>query len=174
MVEEIPYDELIDETCPSCRQTVPLGTTKCPHCGYQIREEKKAAVRVSREPSKMKEFRQPSNLIWFGGTLILMSGLLGVISGLYSLIDPDTMVSIYTEVGIPFSADTIMVLGAVSLIFGLVAVVGGVMALRRRAWAIAVVGGLLGTLAMGTIFLGSIMGLIGLMVIVTSKRFFEN
>jgi len=48
------------------------------------------------------------------------------------------------------------------------------MALRRRAWAIAVVGGFLGTLAMGTIFLGSILGLIGLMVIATSKRFFRN
>ena len=84
------------------------------------------------------------------------------------------MVSLYAELGIPFSADTIMVLGAVSLIFGLVAVVGGVMALRRRAWAIAVVGGFLGTLAMGTIFLGSILGIIGLMVIATSKRFFRN
>jgi hypothetical protein len=170
MVEETPYDELIDETCPSCRRTVPPGTTKCPHCGYQIREEEAESIpKVDVTPSKVRELESSSNRIWFGGVLILMSGILGALTGLYELIDPETMASLYSDMGIGFTTDAVIIFGAISLIFGLVAILGGVMTFRRKMWPLAVTGGLLGTIASGALFLGSILGIIGLAIVLTSK-----
>lgn len=174
MVEEIPYDELIDETCPSCRHTVPSGTTKCPNCGYQIREEPKKVTVVDRTPRTVCSMGSRSNQMWFGGVLILMSGLLGVVTAIAELYAPDSMSIFYTEIGVPFSADIVLILGGITLIFGLVAIIGGVMALRGKAWSLAMAGGLLGTLAMGALFLGSLLGFIGLVVVATSKRYFSS
>jgi len=172
MVEEIPYDEIIDETCPSCRMTIPLGTSKCPHCGYQIREEAEVEKAAESKKVKVEQLMGSSNPTWFGGTLILVSGILGVLTGLYSLADPGTMVALYSDIGLALSNELVLLWGAISLIFGLVAIVGGVMALRRRSWSIAVAGGLLGTLASGAVFLGTILGLLGLVMVVSAKRFF--
>lgn len=41
VVEETPYDELIEPTCPSCRQTIPWDVDVCPHCGHQLKGEAK-------------------------------------------------------------------------------------------------------------------------------------
>jgi len=174
MVEEIPYDELIDETCPSCRHTVPPGTTKCPNCGYQIREEPDKVTVAKRPSCRTNVIGSCSDQTWFGGVLILMSGILGVLTGIAELYAPETMSIFYTEIGIPFSAETIFIFGAISLIFGIVAIIGGLMALRKKAWSLAVAGGLLGTLAIGALFLGSLLGIIGLVVVATSKSNFSS
>lgn len=44
VVEETPYEELIEPTCPSCRQLVTWEEKVCPHCGYQLKVEAEPKV----------------------------------------------------------------------------------------------------------------------------------
>ena len=63
--------------------------------------------------------------------------------------------------------DFILALSAVTIIFGVVTVVGGVFALKRASFALALMGGLLSVFGMGMV-----LGLAGLLCIVSSKASF--
>lgn len=174
MVEETPYSEIIEETCPSCRHNVPQGTAVCPNCGFQIREEPKPAAAPKAAPSKVKQVQQATEKAGFGGWLILISGILAVITGIYMIVDPETFVQLYTDIGYTFSTDVMVGAGVMTLIFGIVAIVGGVAAIKRRSWGLAIIGGFLGFVASGAFFLGTLLGLIGLILVAVSKREFKS
>ncbi|NYT12565.1 MAG: hypothetical protein GKC03_08480 [Methanomassiliicoccales archaeon] len=171
MVEETPYDEIIEETCPSCRRTVPQGTTKCPNCGFKIREEPPPSKPVK---DKFLAEERAKERAGYAGTLIMISGLLAFITGLSMVVYPDPFINWYSQVFINLSSDAIMIWGAIMLVFGLISIVGGVRATRRRSWSIATLGGFLGFIASGGFFLGTIFGLIGLILVVISKDEFKD
>lgn len=173
MVEETPYDQLIEETCPNCRHTIPQGLEFCPKCGYQIREDS-VAPSTRTAPTRSRRADQGFSRNEFGGILILLSGILAVPTGLISIIDPEFVAQFYADLGFAFGADVFFAFGMFSLIFGIVAVAGGFMAYKSRYWKLAVVGGIMGTIASGAIFLGTILGLIGLAMVAISKADFEN
>ena len=173
MVEETPYDEIIDETCPSCRHTVPQGTTVCPNCGYQIREEpKKAPAPKKGVPASVT--RDGLSKPEFGGVLIIVSGILAIVNGLYWLMETDTAIEFYESLGLTLSSDIVVAWSALTFIFGIIALIGGIMAYRKKSWGIAVVGGFLGFLASGGLFLGTILGLVGAFVVAISKKEFKS
>ena len=175
MVDEIPYDEVIDETCPSCRRSVPQGTIVCPNCGFQIREEVPGPAPVSEPaPRASPRSRGGMNKAGFGGTLILVSGILAILTGLYMIVDPNVFIRMFSDIGYTLTNDIIMVSGAVEIIFGAIAVAGGFMAIKRKAWGLAVVGGILAFLASGGLFLGALLGLIGLIFVVLGRREFTR
>jgi hypothetical protein len=174
MVEETPYSEIIEETCPSCRHTVTQGTAVCPNCGFQIREEPKPALTPKAAPPKAERVQQFTEKAAFGGWLILISGILAVITGIYMVIDPETFVELYTGIGYTFSTDVMVGAGVMALIFGIVAIAGGLAALKKRSWGLAVIGGFLGFIASGAFFLGTLLGLIGLILVAVSKREFKS
>lgn len=173
MVEEIPYDEIIEETCPSCRHTVARGTEVCPNCGYRIRGEEPPEPPRRREVDEVKAevTRERAGL---GGVLIIASGFLAVLTGLSMMLNPDPFINWYSQIIYTFTADAIMIWGAIMLIFGLVAIVGGVMASKRRSWALALTGGFLGFIASGGLFLGTVLGLIGMILVLISKSEFRG
>lgn len=73
VIEDTPYEEVIDETCPNCRMTVPIGTVTCPYCGYQIREGagKSREVQVEGGEGPKKE----NKLMAGAGATIAMGAL---------------------------------------------------------------------------------------------------
>jgi hypothetical protein len=54
VVEETPYEEIIEPTCPSCRQSVPWEIDVCPHCGYQF----KGKVKPKEAPKAVAKRRK--------------------------------------------------------------------------------------------------------------------
>ena len=62
--------------------------------------------------------------------------------------------------------------GFVDLAFGVVATVGGVFALTRRHFGLAVTGGVFAILGLG-LLIGSLLGLIGLILVLVSRRDFS-
>ena len=174
MVEETPYDEIIEETCPSCRHTVPQGTATCPNCGFHIREEPSPETAKKAAPPKVELVQQPTEKAGFGGWMILISGVLAVLTGIYMVVDPETFVQLYTDIGYTFATEVMVGAGVMTLIFGIVAIAGGVAAVKRRSWGLAVIGGFLGFIASGAFFLGTILGLIGLILVAISKREFRS
>lgn len=171
MVEETPYDEIIEETCPSCRRIVPEGTTTCPSCGFKLREEPSPSKSVK---DRFLEEEKAKEMAGYAGILIMISGLLAFITGLSMVVYSDSFVNWYSQVFINLTSDAILIWGVIMLVFGLIAIVGGVIATQRRFWAIATVGGFLGFIASGGFFLGTIFGLIGLILVVISKDEFKD
>jgi len=65
------------------------------------------------------------------------------------------------------------VCGALIAIFSIFAILGGIMALQRKMWALALVGSILGIFSWGY-FISSILCLIGMILIAVSKNEFNS
>ena len=71
VIEETPYEDIIEPTCPSCRQEVPWGTEVCPHCGYHFKgmtvvEEAPKAVKTKRRKGKTGTVIAASSIVIMG------------------------------------------------------------------------------------------------------------
>lgn len=62
----------------------------------------------------------------------------------------------------------------IELVFGILALVGAAMALSGKSWGLALVGSIFCLLSLGFVFIGSLMGLIALILIAVSKDEFEG
>jgi len=63
--------------------------------------------------------------------------------------------------------------GAIAIIFGIIEILGGVMALRRRMWSLALVGSILGLFFFGWLgFEASLLSLVALILLVISRKEF--
>jgi hypothetical protein len=113
-----------------------------------------------------------------GGFMLALAGLIGRLSTFTTELSdlirqwagvfiPGTIdiPSIITRV-ISISSTALIVIGAVSLAFGIVALVGGIQALRRRAWGLALAGSIL---ALPSSF---ILGLLSIIFVSTGKKEF--
>ena len=65
----------------------------------------------------------------------------------------------------------LLICGGVGIVFSIIALVGGVFALQRKMWALALVGSILGLLTVGFVA-GSVMSLIALILLVVSHEEF--
>jgi hypothetical protein len=62
------------------------------------------------------------------------------------------------------------IIGAVLSIFTLA---GGIVTIKRKAWGLAVIGGVLGLFTIGPMLLGSVLSLIGLILVAISRKDFQ-
>lgn len=72
VIEETPYDEIIEPTCPSCRQRIPWDVDVCPHCGYQItgKVKPKEAPKVVA-PARRRRKGKRGNIVAAGSIVVL-------------------------------------------------------------------------------------------------------
>lgn len=114
-----------------------------------------------------------------GGVLVIIAGVLAVIMAVtFILIEPSDI----ERLDYPGMSDTdftpadlediLEVCGFIGIVFGAIAVIGGAFALMRKQFAISVVGGVFGFIGMGYL-IGGILGLVGLILIIISKKDFE-
>jgi len=113
-----------------------------------------------------------------GGFLLALAGLIGRLGGfkgeLSDLIRQWAGAFIPGTIDIPsiigrvinISSTALIVIGAVSLVFGIIALVGGIQAIRRRAWGLALAGSIL---ALPSSF---ILGLLSIIFVSTGKKEF--
>jgi len=66
----------------------------------------------------------------------------------------------------------IAICGGIFIILGIIELLGGVMALRRKMWALALVGSILGLFTVGFYGLSSILSLVGLIILAISRKEF--
>ncbi|MFQ5884897.1 MAG: hypothetical protein ACE5IO_07335 [Thermoplasmata archaeon] len=99
-----------------------------------------------------------------GGILIILPALGLVFSGVVVATIGMSFFAFFFTL-IPGIASFVMICAIVFLILGIIALMGGIFAVMRRHWGLALVGGIL------TIF--SLLGLIGLILVAISKDEFE-
>jgi len=106
-----------------------------------------------------------------GGVFLIVAGIDGISAWAYLAFVVASLTS-----GSPFAfiGGIVAVCGAIEIIFGILALLGGIMAIRRKMWALALIGGILGLFLLGWFFFeASLLALIGLILIAISRGEFE-
>jgi hypothetical protein len=93
----------------------------------------------------------------------MTAGGLGLVNGIFTMMisSQDTLLG-YAD------ADLFMC-SIFTVIFSIVAIAGGAVALKRMMWPVALIGGICAIFSLGPCFLASILGLIGLIMIAMAK-----
>lgn len=66
----------------------------------------------------------------------------------------------------------LFICAAIEIAFGCLALLGGAMAIQRKSFAVAIAGAIFCMISVGPMFISSILGLIGLILIAISKDSF--
>lgn len=101
-----------------------------------------------------------------GGVLAIVAGVLALGQGL-----------LYSVIGSTFSilpgSGSLCLCGGIDALFGAMSILGGISALKRSNWGLAVFGATLGMLGLG-LLIGGLIGLIALVLIAASRNDFES
>jgi hypothetical protein len=114
-----------------------------------------------------------------GGIFLMMAGVLGSITWMDfpqfledRLYDPlllqDFGIDIYSDLFISI----LLFCAVIGFIFSIFSILGGILAIERKHWMFAIIGGFFGILTLGPLFSSSIFSLIGLILISRSKKEF--
>jgi hypothetical protein len=111
------------------------------------------------------------------GILLIIAGLLGIFTWSMALaLDVSTLQNVLPA-DMPISVEQLQsflnTCGIIGCILSIFALVGGIVAVNRKAWGLAVVGGILGLFTIGPFLLGSIIALIGLILVAISRKDFR-
>ncbi len=99
-----------------------------------------------------------------GGILIIVGAVIGVITGIFFIVGTAWLIPV-DVLGV---AELLMICGVIYLIISLIALMGGIFAVQRKAFGFAIVGGILALLVGSVIF-----GLIGLILVAISRKEFQ-
>jgi len=115
------------------------------------------------------------------GIFLIIAGLLGIfIWSMVLAFDPSELDPLMLQNILPADSpisleqlqSILLTCGIIGCILSIFALAGGIVAVKRKAWGLAIVGGILGLFTIGY-FLGSIMSLIGLILIFISRKEFQ-
>jgi hypothetical protein len=128
-------------------------------------------------PEQDQQPRQPSSKPLIAGILLIIAGLLGLFTWSSALAIDSSIIQNVLPADSPISVEQLQsflttcgIIGAVLSIFTLA---GGIVAMKRKAWGLAVIGGILGLFTIGPMLLGSILSLIGLILVAISRKDFQ-
>jgi hypothetical protein len=111
------------------------------------------------------------------GIVLVLAGLLGLLTWASALAVNTSMIQGLLPANSPITAEQLqsilLVCGIIGSILSVIALAGGIVALRRKGWGLAMVGSILGLFTVGPFFLASILALIGLILLVISRKDFH-
>jgi hypothetical protein len=111
------------------------------------------------------------------GVMLILAGLLGLLTWASALAVDTSMLQNMLPPNTPITAEQLqsilLVCGIIGSILSVIALAGGIVALRRKGWGLAIVGSILGLFTVGPYFLASILALIGLILLVISRKDFH-
>lgn len=126
------------------------------------------------------EFQEPtrrSSLPLIAGILLILAGVSGLFSASMLLAMDPEMVTAYLPPNVLISPEQLLsfflVCGVVIGILSIFTLVGGIVAVKRKAWGLAIIGSILGLFTIGPVFSATILSLIGLILIALSKKEFQ-
>ncbi|UCE90942.1 MAG: hypothetical protein JSV90_05825 [Methanobacteriota archaeon] len=149
--------------CVSCGRSIALDANVCEHCGHDFR-------------APAKEEKPKTVVPVIGGVLIILAGLMGLaMGGILVAIDVDDLDTYGVDVtGVTDVVEDILTAcGVIAIIVSLIVLLGGFFGVTRKHWGIVIVGGVLGLFVIGPFFLGSVLSLIGLILVAVSRKEFE-
>ena len=153
-------------SCPHCGADHEADMLTCPGCGRPARDQWADETSYYSD-SDLAESRGASGALTAGGVLAILAGVLALGQGLlYALASS----LVPYDVG---GSGYLCVCGAVDILFGLGSIAGGVFAMGRKNFGLALAGAVVGMLGFGLV-IGFLLGLIALLIIATSKSEFTE
>ncbi len=158
--------------CVQCGKSIAFDANVCPYCGHDYRA---VMAGPAAAPPHEKGF-----LSIIGGILILISGIAGLaIGGILVAININD-ISIVDLGSVGDQVNTFLkVCGAIFIILGVLALIGGIFGAMRKHWGLAILGGIMGLIATAPFFFGGylaiipILPLIGLILVAVAKKDFD-
>jgi hypothetical protein len=136
------------------------------------REDKEGAMSSSAIPNaELAEgsSAHKSSTAGIGGVLILISGILGILNGIY-FVAPSALGVSPSQLSYLGNLETV---GYLILVAGICSAIGGLLAIKKRYYRSCVVGGFLGAICAGFTF-GFFFGMIGMAVVVLARGQFTR
>jgi cation transport ATPase len=130
---------------------------------------------------KEKDVANQTSKPTFGGIFLMMAGVLGSFSWLEVTlffdqrgIDSLVFERISTNIDIETVLLYIQVCLVIIIIFSILSVIGGLLAIKRKNWRLSVICGFFGLLSIGPFFSSTILAFAALVLIIKSKNEFEK
>lgn len=150
--------------CVQCGRSIAFDANVCQYCGHDYR----VAIAGPAPP------KEKGVLSIIGGALLVVAGLMGLAVGAVLLTFDLSELEAYVGIDVGLIEDFIRTCGIIMIVLSLIPVLGGLMGVLRKHWGLAVLGGVVGLLLVATpYFLGSILSLIGLVLVLVSKSDFD-
>ena len=128
-------------------------------------------------PDQNQQPISPSSKPLIAGIFLIIAGLLGILTWSMALAVDSSMLQSVIPADSPISLEQLQSIlvtcGIIGCILSIFALVGGIVAVKRKAWGLAVVGGILGLFTIGPFFLASIIAVIGLILVIISRKDFQ-
>lgn len=128
-------------------------------------------------PEQNQEQRKTSNIPLIAGIFLIIAGLLGLFTWSSALAIDPSMIENLLPPEQPITAEQLQsfltTCGIIGCILSVLTLAGGIVAVKRKAWGLAVVGGILGLFTIGPALLGSVISLIGLIFLILSRKDFQ-
>ena len=128
-------------------------------------------------PEQIQEQKKPSNMPLIAGILLIIAGLLGIFTWSSALAMDINMIENVLPPETPITAEQLQsfltTCGVIGCILSVLTLTGGIVAVKRKAWGLAVIGGILGLFTIGPALIGSVLSLIGLIFLVMARKDFQ-
>lgn len=131
-------------------------------------------------------YKQTSNKTLFpkiAGIILIIAGLLAVLnwaqiftydaSTLESFIDISQIQEIYPQITYQQLNNLLQTCAIIGIIISLFPILGGLFAIQKKLYYIAITGSIIGLFSMGFIFTSSILSLIGLILLIMARQEFK-
>ncbi len=170
---EVKASDVTPQMPPSQRPTPP--TQPCRRCGYPVGLDALICPRCGKNPRKPGLMSGAgggsSGSFWvtIGGIFVILSGVVAFYSA-YQLFQAESVI----EVELGYELSSISCCGGLEIVFGAIAIIGGLLATMQRKFAFALIGSAIGILSLGPYLIGSGLAFIGLLFIVLNKKEFED
>ncbi len=155
--------------CRHCGTEVDMWDTVCPHCREDPSYVSPGSVSGDHDYSRSDYDYEPSSgasgAVLGGGILAILAGVLALGQGILT-----AGVSSAASAYIPTGA--LCLCGGLGMIFGLASIAGGIMALKRSSFTLALLGAILGIFGIG-FYLGAVLGLVAVILIAVSRHEFD-
>lgn len=150
--------------CVQCGRTIAWDANVCQYCGHDYRAQATAPVP-----------HEKTILSLVGGIFILLSGIIGIGMGAILVsVDFSSLDSYGISVATDFLEDILRTCGIILIVFGLIAVLGGVFGVMRKHFGLVIVGAVFGMLCVFSPYLiASIFGLVGLILVAVARKDFD-
>jgi len=153
------------EICPNCGAKLMSGTSFCPNCGAPTTELTEICPKCgARVAGKVVEKADGAWMPLTAGILDLVAGVPALIIGILVAAGLGAIgwLSGIAGVGVIMAA-----IGVPLIIFAIIAIVGGVFALRKRIWGLALAGSIF------ALFCAWILGIPAIVFTVMGKKHFK-
>lgn len=174
--------------CPSCQMEVEPGRTACGYCGTPTYPAPGYAPYGQPAPGYYPPpaygmpppgYGAPPPVVGYyapppqRSMTPVAAGIVLLIGGVLALINGAVVASAGAGVSyVPGLGEALIACAAIEIIFAILAIMGGICAVQRKVWGLALTGAIFCMISIGPMFISSILGLIGLILVAISKQDF--